>query len=687
VQWTQGALYWSPLFLVTSLNVRNWLHPIAAALICFVAYWFTLPAGITLEDAGLFQMVCHLGGISHPPGYPLFTELCQPFVGLGFFDQGVLAGNLLSALFAALAVAVVHQIALAYQGRWFAWIVSIAYGLSATFWSQAIIIEVYSLAVLMFVLCWWCAIQFVRSGRLATFYLLGLTFGLALCNHWPLMLLSTPALLVLLWQRMDTLLAALRRPEFWLFSTGSLVLGLTPYLTLFAADPVIAVYGGIDTVRDFLGYVGRKTYADADVAAGMADKLSFAGWLLIESARQLGSWTLPIVLFGAWLWGRTRPLVGLALLLMYLGGTFVLLAQINFDYQFFSRAIFKPYPIIAYLAVTFCFGLGLIRLSQWAGDRSGKWLTPASRVIVLLLVAVGNFPGNDRSVDTFVDHYARAVLRDLPADSILFVHGDFETSVFGYLVLVEGARSDIELREWEALVFDNRLTSPFASDEHKQSTLARLIESSSRPVATIDTRLTPVTDRGGFYLLRSENDPLVLISQDMDQFVQYLLLLNSEDLLTDPHERYHAFNLLIRFSRAYFELATASPTPEAWVMERTMALQQTFQGKLVTLETMIRKGRVHPGNRAMLLALAAEAARQIPEVATNKSRAILHEYYGRLLRLEDADAGEAFSHFEQSLALYPASENTSICGHRALADRFGFESAYLQQFRNVPCPH
>ena len=43
-------------------------------------YVLTMPQSITLEDAGLFQMVCHGGGIGHPPGYPLFILGCQAFV-------------------------------------------------------------------------------------------------------------------------------------------------------------------------------------------------------------------------------------------------------------------------------------------------------------------------------------------------------------------------------------------------------------------------------------------------------------------------------------------------------------------------------------------------------------------------------------------------------------------------------
>ena len=76
-------------------------------LVTLFVYLTTMPASITLEDAGLFQMICHEGGIGHPPGYPAFVLACQAFVNLPFFDNSVLAGNLLSAVFAAAACAVV----------------------------------------------------------------------------------------------------------------------------------------------------------------------------------------------------------------------------------------------------------------------------------------------------------------------------------------------------------------------------------------------------------------------------------------------------------------------------------------------------------------------------------------------------------------------------------------------------
>ena len=72
------------------------------SVLALTGYLLTMPRLITLEDAGLFQMVCHLDGISHPPGYPLFTMLCNAMT----VAPDVIVGNLVSVVFALGAVLV-----------------------------------------------------------------------------------------------------------------------------------------------------------------------------------------------------------------------------------------------------------------------------------------------------------------------------------------------------------------------------------------------------------------------------------------------------------------------------------------------------------------------------------------------------------------------------------------------------
>lgn len=54
-------------------------------------------------------MVCLYNGLAHPPGYPLFTLICPAFSQISWLDP-VISGNLISALFAALAGALIFNV-------------------------------------------------------------------------------------------------------------------------------------------------------------------------------------------------------------------------------------------------------------------------------------------------------------------------------------------------------------------------------------------------------------------------------------------------------------------------------------------------------------------------------------------------------------------------------------------------
>lgn len=646
-----------------------WLNPLAVFLLCLAAYVFTLPRSITLEDAGLFQMVCNLGGISHPPGYPLFTLMCQPFVQLPVFGNSVFAGNFLNALFASTAVALFHHIGFRLVNRRFAWVAALGFGLSTTYWSQAIIIEVYVLAVLLFLICLSAALKYMQTGEIKYWYALGLCFGLALSNHWPLTVVSTPALLLLVSTRYQQLKSQFVRPQFWMFSIASLLLGLSPYLSLITdPDPRIGVYGGIRSIEQFFNYITRAAYSDNFAYADLADKLNYALWLLKQSLMQMGFWAAPIILIGLWLSFRKFPLIiGSSLLLLYLGSTYFLLALLNFDFEPFRQAIFKPYPVIAYLSVAAWFALGIEEIStrlEKIGS-GGPWATVIP-IISIVLIAFSNFNENNRRLDSFSETYAKTVLESLPANSILFVNGDFESGPFGYLNLVEGIRTDVEIRDWENLVFDNRLTSPFLPKEMIDSAALEFILSTNRPVFSLSNRLRPAINYGAYYGLTSPGNVGYAINPTMDKYLQHLIYLFNNHLVNDAHEQYLAIDLLIKYSRLYMRYAGQSSANESEVEARVLELQSTFPGRLITMENALREKTSDPQILLQALELAALAENEIPSMASNKILAVFYEYYGRLLSQDQSKLSEAVAYLKKSVSTYPASENTAICHLRQL---------------------
>ena len=86
------------------------LAPMAVGLIASVVYQQTLLPGIGWGDIARFQYVGRIWGIPHRFGYPLYIAISHLF---GYLPVGNLAYriNLMSAVFAALAVVMVYLIA------------------------------------------------------------------------------------------------------------------------------------------------------------------------------------------------------------------------------------------------------------------------------------------------------------------------------------------------------------------------------------------------------------------------------------------------------------------------------------------------------------------------------------------------------------------------------------------------
>ena len=343
--------------------IRTW-GALAAFTVALVLYVLTMPRTITLEDAGLFQMVCHLGGISHPPGYPTFTLLCQGLVAISPLPP-VISGNLVSAIPAALCVALVFLVGLRLKPEpIFAGAFAFAVAVSQTFWSQAIIIEVYSLAALLFVASWWLLLEFIHSRDRRWWYGFTLVVGLGLANHWPLFVLSGPGLFVLMCSR--DRVATLLTPGCVIFSTLLLLAGLSPYLSILQSAPVVAIYGSVDGWQQFVDYVSRSAYSDVHQVADRGDQWAYLTWLVQLAGLQLGWIGLPLILGGMILsFGEFTTRHQLSHWLILAGPTLLLWTMIGFDFSPLYQAVFAPYPIIGFTIV----GLWAALTVSWFTER------------------------------------------------------------------------------------------------------------------------------------------------------------------------------------------------------------------------------------------------------------------------------------------------------------------------------
>jgi hypothetical protein len=175
----------SPLLLLATACV--------VATVAFWAYTRTLLPGVDLGDTGGFQAAVLWPEQSARRAYPLYYTLATPFITAVSPDNPARGLNLFSAIWAAIAVGLLAAV----TGRLTkSPLAAAAAGLllafSFTFWTQAIIAEVYSLHLALVAGCLLALQAFATSPtipRLAFFFAL---YAVAFGNHLGMILFLVP---------------------------------------------------------------------------------------------------------------------------------------------------------------------------------------------------------------------------------------------------------------------------------------------------------------------------------------------------------------------------------------------------------------------------------------------------------------------------------------------------------------
>lgn len=296
-----------------------WPAPVAAAA-ALALYAVTLAPGLTWAhtgaDGGDFLAAALTRGVPHPPGYPTYQLLLRTAIALlpAAPDR---AGNWLSAICAACAVAVLADLARRMLARaWpavpasrtglYALTAALAWGASPALWGQAVITEVYTLNALAVMLILWLAWRWrdaIEGGGAGWGWLAaaGLTLGLGLGNHLSLAIVGL-ALVDWVWEYQRQTTAVLGWQ--WLAAASAVALGLCVYAYLPAAaagDPPVN-WGDPRTLGRFWWVVSGRAYAGLVMGipwTALPARLSaWAG----EALRQVGGgpWGTLAALAGLW---------------------------------------------------------------------------------------------------------------------------------------------------------------------------------------------------------------------------------------------------------------------------------------------------------------------------------------------------------------------------------------------------
>jgi hypothetical protein len=179
----------------------DYLIALAITLLALAAYVRTLAPDILYGDSAEFQCLAYTLGVTHSTGYPTYLFLGR-LLGTLPISNPAWRISLLSAICAAITLGGVYLLARYFtRSRVGPALGSLALGISYTFWSQAVIAEVYTpgtafLVAVMVLLFHWQAEPRVRSlSLLAAATLAGIGFGV----HASVWLVAPPAVAFVCW--------------------------------------------------------------------------------------------------------------------------------------------------------------------------------------------------------------------------------------------------------------------------------------------------------------------------------------------------------------------------------------------------------------------------------------------------------------------------------------------------------
>ncbi len=178
----------------------RWRVPAAGAVagLAFALYHATLLPGVDFGDTGSFQTMVGSPIITPRDGYPLYFALGAAFLRFTGGDPAH-SLNLLSAVEGAIACGILSLVAGEISGSTLAGTGSaLLFAGSYTFWSQAVIAEVYALHMLFVSLTLWLLLGWEQQPTLRRLSLFFAIYALGFGNHLSMILLAPAYTLVIL---------------------------------------------------------------------------------------------------------------------------------------------------------------------------------------------------------------------------------------------------------------------------------------------------------------------------------------------------------------------------------------------------------------------------------------------------------------------------------------------------------
>ena len=402
----------------------------AVFFISFGVYLHTLLPSVGYSgDTAKFQFIGKLLDIPHSPGYPFYVVISHFF---GKLPIATLAYrlNLMSAFFASLTLVCLFLLIRQLVHNWpIALLSALSFGFSQTFWSQAVVAEVYTLhtcflAVVMLFLFLWA-----QTKKTSYFYLACLLYAISFGNHL-LMITVLPAFVVFVVMTDYRILLSKKRIAVVL---ACIVVGMLQYVLVFirleSPSPELLPYRA---VWHYSGSFADRLYSFFNFVTAKAFRSSMFAFSPEELIRQRIPMFFALFRENFSLWGIIAGGIGIGTILKSQRNSALLLLLIIFGNLFYAlnydiKDVFV-YFIPTYLVFSVCIGYFAWSVANIFSRFPYHLLRSCQYFVVLLALGglgwklvITNYPIVDQSHNTYEELFTTTVLEQLDERSIVLL--------------------------------------------------------------------------------------------------------------------------------------------------------------------------------------------------------------------------------------------------------------------------
>lgn len=439
----------------------RWIASGVGAL-AFLVFRYTLLPGVGYSgDTAKWQFLGEVGGVPHASGYPLYLLINKAFVSVVPWGSLAWRANLLSAILGAVTVGLLFWLLrLLGVSPGVAAAASLVFAFTRTFWTQAVIAEVYTLHLALMAATFCCLARWRSGGttrcrdhqdveagdvrcRLCSdsrWLVAGLAiYALSFGNHLGTVLALPGVIYVVAsdWRR-----AASLRNAAWLGAVTVVTAAQYWYVVhltrvgAYVERPI----EGVDDVLSYLtgGYFKARMFTFTPWEL-VTDRVPLTAHLAVDELSVL----LTLVVVGAWVWlrptrwdsGDPRQVVAVAVAGW---GCAAWLFALNFDVPEVDVFLLPAYFVTAVF-----LGLGLAAVLAWLRQRySGQGLVSGALVALLiaapLAIAIVNYPRASQRGNLGHQERLEATLTAAGHDAVL-LSGTYDDSEYlWYFLLGEG---------------------------------------------------------------------------------------------------------------------------------------------------------------------------------------------------------------------------------------------------------